>query len=69
MVGTGLGKGGEVAFRLDDHQMSVERLCRRTANGLQHDRANGDVGHEAAAHHIDMNSIGAGRIDGTDLPT
>ena len=28
MIGTGLGKGGEIAFRFDDHQMHIERLLR-----------------------------------------
>jgi hypothetical protein len=67
VVGAGLGEGGEIAIRLDDHQMHVERLCRRTANGLQHDRPDGDVGHEAAVHDIDVDPIGARRIDGADL--
>ena len=34
MVGAGLGESRKIAFRLDDHQVNVERLCRRTANGL-----------------------------------
>ena len=67
VIGAGLGEGGEIALRLDDHQMNVERLCRRAADGLQHDRADGDVGHETAVHHVDMDPIGAGRVDGADL--
>ena len=34
---------------------------------LQHDRADGDVGHETAVHHVDMDPIGPGRVDGADL--
>ena len=67
MIGAGLGEVGEIALRLDDHQMNVERLCRRAADRLQHDRPDGDVGHETAVHHIDMDPVGAGRVDGADL--
>src|SRR5215468_4863898 len=31
MIGAGIGEGGEIALRLDYHQMNVERLCRRAA--------------------------------------
>ena len=34
VIGAGLGEGREIALGLDDHQMDVERLCRRAANGL-----------------------------------
>jgi hypothetical protein len=67
MIGAGLGERREIALRLDDHQMNVERLCRRAADGLQHDGPDGDIGHEAAVHHIDMDPIGAGGVDGADL--
>ena len=67
MVGACLGEGRKIAFRLDDHQMHVERLCCRAADGLQHERTDGDVGHEAAVHHIDVDPVGAGRVDGADL--
>jgi hypothetical protein len=37
VVGAGVGEGGEMALRLDDHQMDVERRCRRGADGLKLD--------------------------------
>jgi len=67
MIRAGLGEGREIALRLDDHQMNVERLCRRPADRLQHDRADGDVGNEAAIHHIDMDPVGASGVDGANL--
>ena len=38
MIGAGIGERGEIALRLDDHQMHVEGLCGRAADRLQHDR-------------------------------
>jgi hypothetical protein len=67
MIGPGIGEDGKVTFRLDDHQVHVERLCRRPAYSLQHDRPDRDVGHEPAVHHIHMNPVGTGLIDGADL--
>src|SRR6516165_8317304 len=43
MIGAGVSEGGEIALRLDDHQMNVEGLSRRAADRLQDDRADGDV--------------------------
>jgi len=63
----GFGEGGEIALRLDDHQMNVERFCRRAPNGLKHDRPDGDLEHETAIHRIDMDPVGAGCVDGAHL--
>ena len=63
MIGAGIRKGGKIALRLDDHQVNVERLCGRAADRLQHDRPDGDVRNEASVHHVDMDPVGAGRID------
>ncbi len=67
VIGAGFGEGRDIALGLDDHQMDVERLCRRAANRLEHDRADRDVGNEAAVHHVDMDPIGAGGVDGAHL--
>ena len=67
MIGTGLGKGGEMAFRLDDHQMHVERLLRAAAHRLHDQRPDRDIRHEAAVHDVDMNPVGAGRLDGANF--
>ena len=62
-----LGEHLEIALRLDDHEMHIEGLGSRPSDGLQHDRPDRDVGHEAAIHHIDMNPVGAGAIDRAHL--
>ena len=67
MIGAGVGEGRKIALRLDDHQVDVERLCRRAADRLQHDRPDGDVGDEAAVHHVDVDPVGAGGVDGAHL--
>ena len=69
MIGANVGKRGEIALGLDDHQMNVEGLCGRAADRLQHDRPNGDVRNEAAVHYIDMNPVSAGGVDGADFFT
>ena len=69
MIGAGAGEGSEIALRLDNHQMNVERLCRRAADRLEHDRSDGDVGNETAVHYVDMDPVRAGSIDGADFFT
>ena len=64
MIGAGLGKGGEIAVRLDDHQVHIERLPRVASYRFDNHRPERDIRHEAAVHHVDMNPVGAGRIDG-----
>ena len=67
MIGAGVREGGKIALRLDDHQVNVERLCRRAADRLQHDRPDGDVRNETSVHHVDVDPVGAGRIDRAHL--
>ena len=67
MVGAGAREGLEVALRLDDHQMDVERLGGRLANRRDDQGAEADVGDEAAVHDVDVDPVGAGRVDGTHL--
>ena len=69
MIGAGFGKGGEIAFRLDDHQMNVEGLCGRAADRLQHNRPDGDVRNKTTVHHVDMDPVGPRGVDGTDFFT
>jgi hypothetical protein len=67
MIRTRVGEGAKVAFRLDDHQMNVERLGGRAANGLQHGWPDADIRHKAAIHHVDMDPIGTGGINGANF--
>ena len=69
MIGAGVSEGGEIALRLDDHQMNVEGLSRRAADRLQDDRADGDVRNKTAVHHINMDPVRAGGVNGTNFFT
>jgi hypothetical protein len=61
VVGPGSGEVLEVAFRLDDHQVHVERLRGRAAHRLDERRTEGDVRHEPSVHDVDVDPVGAGR--------
>src|SRR5215813_4307042 len=54
MIGAGVSEGGEIALRLDDHQMNVEGLCGRAADRLQDDRADGDVRNETVLIALEL---------------
>jgi len=47
--------------------MDGERLGRVRAERLHHHRSDGEVGDEMPVHHVDVNPVGAGRVDGADL--
>ncbi len=66
-VRSGLGEGLEERIDRRDHQMDVERLGGVRAKRLHHRRADRQVGHEMAVHHVDMDPVGARRVDGADL--
>ena len=63
-VGAGLAEGLQVGIDRRDHQVDVERQVRVRPQRLHHVRADGDVGHEMAVHHVDMHPVGAGGLDG-----
>jgi hypothetical protein len=67
VIGPRLGEGREVAIRLNDHQVYIERLPRGAPHRLDNHRSNPDVRHEAAVHDIDMDPIGSRRIDSANL--
>src|SRR5262249_4102361 len=67
MIGASVRKYTEVALRLDDHKVHIERFECGPADGLQHHRPDGDVRYETAIHYIDMHPIRAGRINRTNF--
>src|SRR5476649_485624 len=69
MIGASFGKIAKITFRVDDHQVHIERLRRRSTNRIHNRRTEGDVWHEPAVHDVNMNPIGACLIDGTDFLT
>ena len=62
-----LGEGLEVGIDRGDHQMHVEHLPGVGAQGFDHVWTDGDVRHEMAVHHVDVDPVGAGGVDGADL--
>ena len=62
-----LGEGFEIGIAGLDHQVAVENLRRVRAQRRDDGRAERDVGHEMAVHHVEMNPVGAGRDDVGDL--
>ncbi len=63
-VGAGLGEGLEIRIAGRDHQMGVEDLFGRAAYGLHDRRPERNVGHEVAVHDVDMDPVGASRVNG-----
>jgi hypothetical protein len=67
VIGTGLGKIREVALRLGDHQVYVERPHRATPHGFDDQRSDRDARHKATIHHVDVDPIRARGIDGPNF--
>ena len=71
MYGHEIGARGDevrqVPFRLDDHQVHVERQPRALADRFDHDRADREVGDEAAVHHVDVQLIRETGLDARDV--
>ena len=56
-IGSGIGKRLEVGVRGRDHQMDIEYLFAVSAYGFDDRRTEGDVRHEVAVHHIQVNPV------------
>ena len=63
VVGPGIGERRDERIDRRDHQMHVERQCGVRAQALQDRRAEADVRHEMAVHHVEMQPVGARRLD------
>ena len=61
-----VGEGLDVAIRLHDHEVNVERKLRHVANRPHDRRSDSDVRDEMAVHHVDVNQIGASALGGCD---
>ena len=67
VIAAGLGEGFEIGIAGRDHQMRVEDLLGVRAHRLDDVGAVGNVGHEMPVHHVEMDPVGAGRVDGADF--
>src|SRR5690606_15393022 len=66
-VGPGLGVALDVAVGVVDHQVHVERPGGHAAQGLDHGRPDGQVGHEVPVHHVHVDVVGAALVHGAHL--
>ena len=66
-VGSGTGERLDVLLGLDDHEVDVEGKLRHLAHRFDHDGPDGDVGHEPAVHHVDVDDVRARLLDRPNL--
>jgi hypothetical protein len=64
--GARVREGVEVAIRIRDHQVHVERHRRDPLDGCDDGRADRDVRHEVAVHDIHVDQIRAASLDRGD---
>ena len=57
--GASAREGVDVAVRVGDHQVHIERDVRDALQRSNHRRSDRDIRDEVSVHHIDVNEIGA----------
>jgi hypothetical protein len=68
-VGAGTGEFRNVPLGLHDHQMHVQRLGRDRSKRLNDQGTDGDVRHKTTIHHVHMDPISTGLINGPHVLT
>ena len=66
-VCTGFGEVGDEVVGVFDHHVAVEGEFGDGAEGLDHGRAEGDVGDEVAVHDVDVDDGAATALGGCDF--
>ena len=66
-VGAGLGEVGDDAIDRLHHQVHVDRRRGVRADGLAHQRTDGEVGDVMVVHDVEVNPVGASGDDVADL--
>jgi hypothetical protein len=66
-IGAGRDEGLEKRIDWRHHQVNVEELLRRLADGCNDRCAEGEIGHEMAVHDIDVDPVGARLVDGANF--
>ena len=66
-VGPAGGKVRHVAVGLDDHEVDLQGQAGDRAQSLDDRLAETEVGHEDPIHHVEVDAIGAGLLDGPHL--
>ena len=67
MVGPRLGEGRDVRIDRGNHQMHIEGQTQMRTQRHEHRRPERDVRHEMAVHDVQVQPIGAGRLNGAGL--
>ena len=67
VIAAGFRERLEIGIAGRDHQMRVEDLLRVRPQRLDDVGTVGDVRHEMPVHHVEMDPVGAGRVDRADL--
>ena len=65
--GARLGEVVDVLLGLHHHQVHVHRQRGGPPDRLDHQGPDGDVGHEAAVHHVHVHVVRSGELDGLHL--
>ena len=56
----------DIALRIYNHQMHIQRFLRMRLDSPYHRLAYRDVGHENPVHHVDMEPIGLAAVESLD---
>jgi hypothetical protein len=67
VIAARLGESFEIGIARRNHQMGVEDLPGVRAHRLDDVGAIGNVRNEMPVHHVEMDPVGAGGIDGADF--
>ena len=67
VIGAGLDEVVDERIHGGDHQVDVEGQARVRAQAGDDRGAETDVGDEMTVHHVEMEPVGAGGLDGADL--
>ena len=65
--GSGVDEVLEVAIRFLNHQVHVERDGRHLVDRPHDQRAERDVRHEVAVHHVEVQEVGAAALHALDF--
>ncbi len=66
-VSTGILKSMNIAVRLFDHQVSIERFLRKAADCLDHGDAERDIRNKHTVHNVEMDPLGLRTVKHIDI--